>query len=340
LLATVVRVGQIGAGQVAAVAGMTLQTVLLSGTIPSSLVDVLPLDGTVILHDLATAKHGGYPAVAGHGVARLVLSRSTLVGGDEDNQMYGLRTTRSRAFVVDSELSAPVVSNPTPWLVDLHHIARVIDSELYLAGCTLLGPDILLSVPYSGGDAIDAQSSLVVADRSSLLGGQGGGGLCSMCWPKSGGYGARLQDSSLFASGDTLVQGGLDDAGLVLQEPVLGPGYFQSTAIRPTLSASPALVQPGDTLDVALRGEPGARGVLLASLSPGAGAILPGLVGDVFIDPASPIHLGIFALDATGEAHLSFLAPAVAEPTLATFQWAAVTSSAVQVSNPAFVSLR
>ncbi len=31
------------------------------------------------------------------------------------------------------------------------------------------------------------------------------------------------------------------------------------------------------------------------------------LAGDVFIDLASPIHLGTIALGASGEAHLSFL---------------------------------
>ena len=146
--------------------------------------------------------------------------------------------------------------------------------------------------------------------------------------------------STLLAAPDARLQGGFDGAGLVEQEPIsLEAGSaFQKTAALPTLSASPAIATAGDGLALELHGEPGASGALFVSLAPGAGASVSGLLGELFLDPAAAIALGTVALDAQGEAHIGFTAPALAEPALATFQWADL-SSAVALSNPAFVGV-
>ena len=124
--------------------------------------------------------------------------------------------------------------------------------------------------------------------------------------------------------------------GEISVEP--GSAFAQGLAALPTLSATPARASAGDALELVLRGNPGDVGHLFASLAPGAGATIAGLAGDVFLDLGAPIQLGAFVLDDDGEARLTVTVPALGEPTLATFQWAAVAGT-VAVSNPAFVGL-
>ncbi len=212
---------------------------------------------------------------------------------------------------------------------------RLIDCEASFAGCTVVGADVDPTWSFQGGNALELKGSQVIAGRTAFLGGDGAA-------TGAGGFGALLlSTSTLVAAADVLLQGGLDGSGLVEQAPVsaeAGSAFLQGSAALPTLSASPAIARAGDPLELALHGEPGASGALFASLAPGAGASLPGLLGEVFLDLAAPIALGAVALDAAGEAHLTLQVPALPEPAIATFQWAAV-ASAVELSNPAFVGV-
>ena len=114
--------------------------------------------------------------------------------------------------------------------------------------------------------------------------------------------------------------------------------YIADPAVSPTIGASAERVTAGDVFQLDLHGTPGATAALFVSLNPGAGIAVPGVVGEVFIDPSAPIALGTFVLDGAGAASVPLVTPMVTVPSLATFQWVEVAAP-LSASNAAFVSV-
>lgn len=325
---TGVSVAGIPAHKVAVVAGMALDA------IPKAFIGtgiaLLPAEGTVVLHDLKTLSED-FGQLEATGSGRLVLSRLALTSNGSPGA--SLKGYSSRIWLVDSRLTKSMaVPIGFPAVLST---ARLVDCEAFLAGCTLTGSDVEPTWTLQGGSGLELKESQVVAGRTVFLGGDG-------ATTGAGGFGVALTGAStLVAGGDVLVKGGIDGAGLLEQAPVSierGSTFFQGSAALPTLSAFPPIVAAGDQLALALLGQPGASGALFVSLAPGAGASFPGMLGEVFLDPAAPIPLAAVTLDASGEAHFSVPVPALPEPALATFQWAAI-STLVELSNPAFASV-
>lgn len=328
---TAILVKDIAAGEVAIAAGMSVQMSALPWA-GIGVVESQASEGVVVLHDVRTAD-GALGVIDVLQAQRLVLSRAAFLGSESGTDNPVFRAQASRVWLVDSHLSRPTITAGS--LLASVTTARLVDSEGFLAGCTLLGADIDPEWILSGGNALKLQGSVAVADRFTALGGNG-------ATAGAGGFGAWLTSaSSLLVGADAFLKGGLDGSGLVEQQPLLvdpGSSFVQGSTALPTLSASPGLATAGGTLELTLHGDAGGSGHLFASLAPGSGAVLPGLVGDVFLDLSAPLRLGAVTLDAAGEAHLAFQVPALPEPTLATFQWASVSTS-VELSNPAFVSV-
>jgi hypothetical protein len=325
---TGVSVAGIPAEKVAVVAGMSFDAT--PGAFIGSGIALLPAEGTVVLHDLKTLSED-FGQLEATGSARLVLSHLALTSSGSPGA--SLRGYSSRIWLVDSRLTKSMaVPIGFPAVLST---ARLVDCDAFFAGCTLIGSDVEPTWTLQGGSGLELKESQVVAGRTTFLGGDG-------ATTGAGGFAAALTGAStLVAGADALLQGGLDGSGLVEQAPVsieTGSTFFQGSAALPTLSASPPIAKAGDQLALALHGKPGASGALFVSLAPGAGASFPGLIGEVFLDLAAPIALAAVSLDASGEAHLSVPVPALPEPALATFQWAAL-SSLVELSNPAFVGV-
>jgi hypothetical protein len=330
LSATAVFATGLAAGEVAVVASMDFEASEDSAV--GGGLQMQTIAGTVVLHDLRSLAER-FAELRVDAVNRLVGSRLALTSTGDSHPT--LRVVDSRAWMVDCLFAKSEVYQ-TGWASAVSTV-RLFASAGSLAGCTVVGPDVDPSWSFFGGTALELKAATAVAARTTLLGGDGAG-------TGAGGFGGLLsQGAALFAGAATALQGGLDGAGLVEQQPVSvepGSAFVQGAAALPTLSAAPALVRAGDVLALELHGPPGASGALFASLAPGAGASLPGVQGEAFLDLAAPILLGAVVLDAAGTAQVALPVPALAEPTLATFQWATVTGAGVELSNPAFAGVR
>lgn len=134
-------------------------------------------------------------------------------------------------------------------------------------------------VALSGGAGIHVASGTLVAARSTLLGGEGGGSTYSSyfssCVYSAGGFGMQLEGANALAHLlETQAQSG--GAGL-LQAPCTaplpvpdvwsGPGTWTApSGAAPVLDAT-ALTREGQTLSVVLETNPGELGVLLVATS-------------------------------------------------------------------------
>ncbi|MEM7307946.1 MAG: hypothetical protein AAF682_14810 [Planctomycetota bacterium] len=332
-----VRVQGVPAGEVAVVAGLRVE-------LPStpfgqeSLVEASGNTGTVLLHDVELIGAETRGGLEGRATTRLILSASRSFGGGGGGLLdatYALSATGTRLWVIDSSVEAAPLSGFFLPLqkeaVQLSNCDALFAASLVRAG--ELGP----TASGEGADAVLARSSLINVASSRVFGGDGATG--------AGGYAFRLFQSAIATSfADSIVEGGLDAAGLAQQDPVtvdVESSYSEVSQLLPTLTVSTAAASAGDAVQLQLRGTPGASGQLFASLGIGPGFPILGVGGDVFLEPGALVPLGALTLDGSGQAQVPVTVPSLPgnAPALATFQWVDQASGGAMVSNPAFLSL-
>ncbi|MEM7308652.1 MAG: hypothetical protein AAF682_18355 [Planctomycetota bacterium] len=335
---------EIEAGEAASIAGMTIAKAEASAFNASPGAQVEDCAGTVVLHDIDFDSVQGREALLVVGTTAAVVSASYAVGGGIDagfagvtDPVFCMSASDSRFLVVDSLVESP----PDLFLFTLpsfNETAGFQRSDVLFAGSTVVGANMDSPFLIEGGDAVWSFDSNIEIAGSLLRGGQGQASTSFV----PGGYGLRLAGLSAgLAYADGVVQGGLDGDGLVEQDPLLiepGSSFVQSASFLPTIRATVRRSAPGETIELVLSGAPSSGGQLFASIAPGAALEVPGLAGEVFVDLGGLVDLGPVTLDAAGQATVALPAtPALAEPTLATFQW--LEAGAGAVSAPAYVSL-
>lgn len=198
--------------------------------------------------------------------------------------------------------------------------ARLWNSQLISSNSRFQGgighaADTELCVDLAGGRGMD----LKFGSRVELYGGPQAGvfGGDSNC-AEPGGHGIEATGPALVMYDPSAVPtGGLDDQG-VQTTPIaeMSKELVQVVPLgvqRPSLVPGASVLQPGTTSQLELTGTPGGVQVVLWQAELGGQLASPLIQGDLFLDPATASMLGVFPLDAAGQATASLQVPAGSE---------------------------
>jgi len=322
----------IGPGEKVRIAGLALSSLSLPGN-PASAVVVLDCDGPVVLSGLT--RSGPEPTLPSPGLVQVRGSSQVFLDGCEldagkahDAATPALLVEDSKVYVNACTLRgaspfAGVLTSPQ----DGGHALVAIDSVVRVSRSSLIGADGTTSTSFSleqvatnGGSAVVAVGSQVYVRGgfgSELRGGDGA--LLQAAGSQLVGAGGACFDhdasSVVSSTPDTLLVPGVDGLDQPTTPPVIGAGlWFQVATPLATLEVRAPLVPPGGTVLLDHGGQPGAAVLPYFSFEQIPALTIPGIFGEVLLDPAMALALPPLTVSGTGMASSSVSVPAV--PTL------------------------
>lgn len=194
--------------------------------------------------------------------------------------------------------------------------ARLWNSKVIASNCHFEGARGYAAVDgncvdIAGGSGIQmkfaSQVQLLDGPDAAVLGGD------SFC-AEPGGSGVDVTGPASVIYGESgTLEGGSDDQGVASAAIAeFSPEFIQVLSLaekRPSLVPSDNFLQQGDAFQLDLHGNPNGVQVVLWQAALGNQVSSPLVVGDLFLDPANAPMLGVFALDAQGQATTALQVP-------------------------------